>query len=370
MRRLILLLSIALSARAWPAGYSQFFAITINAGKVPSRQTNFTFLFAGNSLLRAAGNGGCATNSNGYDIIFAADSGGATLLNFETPPGTYSPSTGAGEWWIKVPGISSGTVIYGACGNATVSSFQGGAAGSAWDSGYTGVWHLSAGSPLSLADSSTLQNNLTNVGGATAASGVVDGAASLVAANAQYLNLPNASSVLGTAMTLSLWLKAATFPGAYNTVFSIDGSSGYFDLHLKNNGMLALYLMPNGGMVDYDGSGSHTLTPGSWYHVTMAYDPATGLAGYVNGSLDGTASANGNLASMASPQLSIGNNPPNFPWRYFDGTVDEPRVSKVARSADWIATEYNNQLSPASFYTFAQVSYSYSHAGRHRVIGN
>ena len=34
----------------------------------------------------------------------------------------------------------------------------------------------------------------------------------------------------------------------------------------------------------------------------------------------------------------------------FSGILDEARLSNVARSADWIATEYNNQSSPATFY--------------------
>jgi hypothetical protein len=33
----------------------------------------------------------------------------------------------------------------------------------------------------------------------------------------------------------------------------------------------------------------------------------------------------------------------------FDGLLDELRVSNTARSADWIATEYNNQSNPSAF---------------------
>jgi hypothetical protein len=33
--------------------------------------------------------------------------------------------------------------------------------------------------------------------------------------------------------------------------------------------------------------------------------------------------------------------------------VDEARVSNIARSADWISTEYNNQSSPNTFYTIS-----------------
>jgi len=36
---------------------------------------------------------------------------------------------------------------------------------------------------------------------------------------------------------------------------------------------------------------------------------------------------------------------------YADAVIDEVRVSNVARSGDWIATEYNNQNSPGTFYT-------------------
>jgi biopolymer transport protein ExbB len=37
-------------------------------------------------------------------------------------------------------------------------------------------------------------------------------------------------------------------------------------------------------------------------------------------------------------------------------TLDEARISNTTRSAGWIATEYNNQNSPATFYTVSTVS--------------
>jgi hypothetical protein len=45
--------------------------------------------------------------------------------------------------------------------------------------------------------------------------------------------------------------------------------------------------------------------------------------------------------------------PISWPNNYFTGIVDEARVSDTTRSADWIATEYNNQSSPSTFYTFS-----------------
>src|ERR1700730_4968665 len=37
---------------------------------------------------------------------------------------------------------------------------------------------------------------------------------------------------------------------------------------------------------------------------------------------------------------------------YYDGTIDEARISNVAPSADWIKTEYNNQNYPSTLYYF------------------
>jgi trimeric autotransporter adhesin len=36
---------------------------------------------------------------------------------------------------------------------------------------------------------------------------------------------------------------------------------------------------------------------------------------------------------------------------YLNGILDEVRISKIARSAGWITTEYRNQNAPGTFYT-------------------
>jgi hypothetical protein len=37
---------------------------------------------------------------------------------------------------------------------------------------------------------------------------------------------------------------------------------------------------------------------------------------------------------------------------FYDGSMDEVRISKVCRSSGWILTEYNNQNDPSSFLSF------------------
>ena len=62
----------------------------------------------------------------------------------------------------------------------------------------------------------------------------------------------------------------------------------------------------------------------------------------------------GNIApSAAEPDVYIGHGdlPENVAWSgQFEGDLDEVRISNVARSANWILTEYRNQSAPASFY--------------------
>ena len=71
---------------------------------------------------------------------------------------------------------------------------------------------------------------------------------------------------------------------------------------------------------------------------------------YVNGVLSGSASQTFfNLDSLTRP-YSIGGHPTLTAYN-FNGTIDEARISNVARSADWIATEYYNQNGPSSFYS-------------------
>jgi hypothetical protein len=80
----------------------------------------------------------------------------------------------------------------------------------------------------------------------------------------------------------------------------------------------------------------------------MTYSSSAGLVGYVNAASDNTVAANG-TADTTSLNINVGRDPIN--GRNWNGSLDEARVSTVARSADWITTEYNNQSAPGTFET-------------------
>lgn len=86
--------------------------------------------------------------------------------------------------------------------------------------------------------------------------------------------------------------------------------------------------------------GTSTLTPGQWHHVVHTY--AAGTPGtariYVDGLLDGSAGVTMNITPPSIMRLGGWYN-----GYRFVGDMDEVRLSKVVRSADWIKLEYENQ---------------------------
>jgi hypothetical protein len=151
------------------------------------------------------------------------------------------------------------------------------------------------------------------------------------------------------AVTYSAWVKATSFPSAYNGVIErINADPTYTALAVKSSGKLACFVSTL-GLVSYDGTGSHTLSTGTFYYLAMVYSSTVGLVGYVNAAQDGTAAANG-PANTAAIAINIGRDP-NAAAGYWNGVIDEARIASVARSADWITTEYNNQSAPGTFET-------------------
>jgi hypothetical protein len=74
-----------------------------------------------------------------------------------------------------------------------------------------------------------------------------------------------------------------------------------------------------------------------WYHVTGTYDGDSAKI-YVNGVQVGSKALNGTVATTATSRLTIG-----YVARYWDGAIDEARISTTARSKEWIALCYHNQ---------------------------
>ena len=320
--------------------------LTINHTQVPNTdQTNFPYLFnTTDPLLATTAYNGHVASPNGYDIIFTSDAAGQNILNYEMEE--YNPATGQVVVWVKIPLLShtQDTVIYVWYGNASITTLQS-QPSSAWDSRFKGVWHFRNGTTLSTNDSTANGNNGTNYG-AIAAPGQINEGASFNE-NSNYVDVGNLGN-FPTQGTIEFWMQPSSlssYPNAFSTNYNggndairfEEDSSGDFDAIIGNGNFNGYALMAG------------TMQSGAWYHIALTWDSISSNAiGYVNGAQVFNTNSS-NLWPATIPDLAIGSGFASY--RDWNGLIDEARISTAARSADWVATEYNNESSPSTFYT-------------------
>jgi hypothetical protein len=161
-------------------------------------------------------------------------------------------------------------------------------------------------------------------------------------------------NITGDKLTLSAWVKMSA--GQTDDVGIILKSTNSYEIHLgiESNevGNFRVRTPTPAGYTRIDTT--TTLQVDQWYYLTgtyngttarvYLYDSSTGTGG-----LGETDSRSGNINATTEPVVlgrrALGDS------RWYLGVIDEARISNVARSADWIQTEYSNQSDPGNFYT-------------------
>jgi len=349
-------------------GYAYQATVTVPA-PTGGPHANFTFLIKGSdTLLKLAslGTGGAIQNSTtraytGYnqtvpaDLVLSTDAGITSLMSWGID--NWDSANGVVWIWVKITSYSAGFTIYVSIGNSLVTTYQGGSIASEFDANVQGDWHFPDGSTLALADFS--QNTATNGAVANnspaAGAGQIDGAVSLPAL--AFLTCGTSQTLNPAAVTMEAWVNGSAYTNSYSGVYErSNNTNGSMGLFVKAGGKVAVYVRGSGGLVFNDGAGTAVLSTGTWYHIVATYDSTNGLVTYVNGASDNALAANGALGSLAGVTASIGQDLLVGSSRKFLGSIDEVRISSVARSAAWIATEYANQSSPPSIGAFSPIS--------------
>ena len=257
---------------------------------------------------------------------------GDTLLPKETE---LWDEAGNSYIWVKVPQIDASATdyiyAYYDCTDTVTDD-----AASVWDS-YAMVQHLEETSGT-VYDSTSYDNDGTYNGALQDAEGKIDGADHFDG-DYDYIAVPHADSLnLGTGdFTISVWIN-----------FTESLTSADADILRKGNTVtgpknykLELYNEQIQGVL-YDTSGVTVRTPlayddGNWHHVVFLRETTT-IYLYVDGNQKAsTGSAGKDVSNTAN--MGIGSKD-DYADDFFNGTIDEVRIIKTARSADWIKASY------------------------------
>lgn len=351
--------------------------ITVQSGQVSSGpHSNFPMLVAGTySYLATVANGGKVQNASGYDIGFYSNSDCSTgKLDWEIE--SWSATTGAIAAWVEVVSINTSSVVYLCYGDASITTDQSNKTG-VWDANYLAVIHFPNGTTLSGSDSTSNNHTVNLVNSPTADTGKADGAAHFDNVN-QHATITSASTLdTPTAQTVSLWLKSDTSTQAGNDTFvNRRNSAGppYNSWTLDSGGAGNTYqyciAADGGGGPD---NGQYCINSGTldtnWHYLVGTYDQGTTTQRLYRDSGTAVVSDTAVNITIDNDAIAVRIATPTASGNYYDGIIDEVRISNIARSGAWIQTEYNNQNAPdGTFYVVGSENVLYTTAVRRRFI--
>ncbi|MCH8035330.1 MAG: DUF2341 domain-containing protein [Bacteroidetes bacterium] len=333
--------------------------ITIDYTKVSSTLTDFPVLVSVTDVdLKDTDNSG-PIQPDGDDILFLKTDG--TKLSHEIEE--YDGSTGELVAWVKIPSLSSSTdtEFYLYYGNSSCSSQQD--AANVWDSNFKGVWHLHD----DFLDATSNNNDGTN-NGSTDITGKIGDGQNFDGLN-DYVEMGNVVDFADTAdFTVEVWINHNDTGIENERIVSKKtrtATDGYF-LALDSDDTI------KGKISSKNKNSMDTITPGEFYLVAMVVDrTAQTLQVYINGQPQGTPVDITGQSSTNTVPLRIGTSSKNTPDKFFDGTIDEVRISGTVRDSSWIGTEYRNQNSPATFMSFSnQTAATVSKSGAYGISTN
>jgi hypothetical protein len=263
----------------------------------------------------------------GEDLRFSSSTGAPLAYHIEA----WDPAGGTASIWVRVPMIRGNArqEIKVSWGNANAASESSGRAVFNAANGYLSVWHMSE--PVTDEVGTLASRDV----GTTATAGVVGPARRFAGEQGIFCgdSIPNYPSG-ASPHSSSAWLRAEK----PNTTILGWGNEG------GGNGSKVRMLLQSPPHVRVDSDfadvkGQSRLPLREWIHVVHTYERGESRL-YVNGRLDGATAPTLKIRSPA--RLWIGGWYDHYD---FVGDIDEVRISSVARSAEWIRLEYENQRS-------------------------
>lgn len=362
MRAIFLIFLVVANARAVTCnGFSFTTPFTTTHGQVPSTLSAFPVKLSGTlTQLKTVGNGGHVQNTatqtgGGAALTVPADAW--FTLNDATCAATvaneweaYDATTGAFVVWVLASSLSSGVddVISACYGKSSITTYQGNVTGT-WNSAYISVLHQGGDGSggISFNDSSASANNATKTGSPTAITGEIDGAATY-SGTLQYASAPHTASMDITGdITVETWIKRGT-TGVYGAMIAKTNATTLwdYDFYITTTNLLRFYSDTPGTTLEATSNAITDTT--TWHHV--AFTRQSGIyAFYVDGALSGSGSYSGSFNARTFALFTATDTTTS--GSQWNGSMDESRVSNVARASAWLNAGINNTKPSSTFIT-------------------
>lgn len=266
-------------------------------------------------------------NADGSDLRFST---AGQPLPHEVE--AWDPTAGEASIWVRVPVIRAAArqEIRLHWGNPDATSESNGAAVFNESNGYLSVWHLSeplldAVGTVASTDAGTIPTE-----GIIGPARLFGGGQGIFGGDG-ITNYPRG----GSPHSSELWFRAE-HPNATLLGWGNEEAQGKVVVQFRSPPHVRTDCYFSDGNV----AGRSRLPLSEWNQVVYTYENGVARV-YVNGALDGEASRQGAPLNVRSPaRLWLGG------WYHhydFRGDLDEVRISAVARSADWIRLQFENQ---------------------------
>ena len=278
--------------------------------------------------------------ANGGDLRFADADG--NLIPHEID--TWS-TNGVSTVWVKVPILSKNatvTACWGCSGTPPPVEPE-----DVWDDDYVGVWHLGERLPPMKESNGTSSDfeSSTGSGIAYAVDGVAGRAVDFASGTQCALVAPDHDALDGfSQFTFEVWTKQSAHKTNAGILGKRKGAYGsgmsYYLLDADNKTKFCV--SKNGTSVTTAQSIRPTVS-GNWLHQVYSMDMTTSsdnINGYLNGVSTGTESIGEGTVFATPANLTLGNLYAEAD-NSFNGQIDEVRISKCVRSADWIKATHD-----------------------------
>jgi len=322
---------------AWLSGWQYRRKITIDATKIDENLTDFPVLVK----LNTSRFDFSKARSDGYDIRFTS-SDGETLLKYERE--RHDASNQVAEYHVKIPSVSSSqnTEFYIYYGKSDAS--DGADPTNVWDSNFKAVWHLQDLTSSSVKDSTANSYNGTKYAAnePIETDGKIGKAQSFDGTNDRIDFGDVADFDFGTGpFTLEAFIRLNAL-NKWQRIFSkrwITGNYEQYTFSVTDTNKLHIWTYGSGWGTESALESNTSLTTNTWYYVVAIRQNGT-LKLFINGIEDASATLTArNVSNDGSFWIGGDNRDVAY---FFDGIIDEGRVSNIARSSAWIKASYHS----------------------------